>query len=203
MPRPQRTTKTPLPSDTRGAVYVEFLIAFMPVFVFFLCILQLALLFGARLMVDHSAVNGARAAAVVFGDRPELYEDETINVLGESRRRAVRDAVILSLAPMVLDGTVTGLQVAFPEERGGPDRADRDAPVGRMFINDGGSGTTLVRVRVEAEVVCKIAIANAIVCGLTSNERPIGRRFGAVTMKSEAIFPYQGAGYAYANDDDS
>ena len=49
--------------DVRGAVYVEFLIAFLPVYTMFLCLIQLGLLFTVRLVVDHAAENAARAAA--------------------------------------------------------------------------------------------------------------------------------------------
>src|SRR5688500_719862 len=54
--------------DRRGAVFVEFLIAFLPVQVFFLCLIQLAILYSVRLVTEHAAINGARAAAVVIGD---------------------------------------------------------------------------------------------------------------------------------------
>jgi len=49
-----------LRTNTRGAVYVEFLIAFLPVYVFFLCLIQLALIFSVRLVTEHAAVHGAR-----------------------------------------------------------------------------------------------------------------------------------------------
>jgi len=63
-----------LRDDTRGAVYVEFLIAFMPVFVFFLCLLQLALLFSAKLVVKHATVTGSRSAA----PRPSSSPSSTV-----------------------------------------------------------------------------------------------------------------------------
>src|SRR5262245_43112129 len=59
--------------DARGAVMVEFLIAFLPVFSLFLCLLQLGLLFAVRLVVEHAATNAARAAAVIIGDDPKNY----------------------------------------------------------------------------------------------------------------------------------
>jgi hypothetical protein len=188
--------KQRLRRDTRGAVHVEFLVAFLPVFVFFLCLVQVALLFAARLMVDHSAVNGARAAAVVLGDNPETYEGEPMNTLGKHRRRAVRDAVILTLAPLVLDGSVDGLKVTFPTTSGGEDQP-MDAPIEPMTLR----GAKMVRVQVEADVLCKIALANAIACtgfqSWVSSRLTFGRR---VTMTSEAIFPYQGARYDYEDD---
>lgn len=61
--------------DARGAVYVEFIIAFMPIFVLFLAICQLSLLVVARLVVSHAAVTAARAAVVVLEDDPKYYRD--------------------------------------------------------------------------------------------------------------------------------
>jgi len=63
MARPAR-----LSQDARGVVYVEFLIAFIPVFLFFLSICQLILLTTARLLVSHAAVAAARSAIVVLED---------------------------------------------------------------------------------------------------------------------------------------
>ncbi|MBN9161690.1 MAG: hypothetical protein J0I07_12060 [Myxococcales bacterium] len=178
--------------DASGAVYVEFIIAFMPVFVFFLCLLQLALLFSSQLLVEHSAVQGARAAAVVFGDEPGPYGehgDDPVNALGASRRRAVRDAVLVSLAPLVLDGSIATVDVAFPHEDapGGKDQPE-NAPL-EPITN---AGPHMIRVRVEADVVCKIAMANAIMCNR-------GARPGLRVTKTaaESLYPYQGARYAY------
>jgi hypothetical protein len=59
--------------DERGVVYVEFLIAFMPVFLLFLAVCELALLSGAMLVVRHAAYRAARCAIVVLEDDPEAY----------------------------------------------------------------------------------------------------------------------------------
>jgi hypothetical protein len=59
--------------DQRGVVMIEFLIAFVPTFVLFLGVVQLALLSAARLVVQHAAVAGARSAVVVLDDDPRLY----------------------------------------------------------------------------------------------------------------------------------
>jgi hypothetical protein len=60
--------------DARGVVFVEFIIAFVPVFVLFLGIVQLALLSAAQLVVQHAAIAGARAASVVLDDDPRYYD---------------------------------------------------------------------------------------------------------------------------------
>ncbi len=77
-PRPRRRS---LARDTRGVVYVEFLLAFVPIFTLFLGIAQLVLLWGGRLVVGHAATRAARAAAVVLDDDPRYYDREPRNAV--------------------------------------------------------------------------------------------------------------------------
>lgn len=183
--------------DARGAVYVEFLIAFLPVFLFFLCMIQLSLLFSAKLMVEHASVQAARAAAVVFGDDPKTYgeSDADVNVMTKKRRDVVRRATVLSLAPLILNHSLVSLNVLYPEfdEPGGKDQP-RDTRLSPMTLE----GTQMLRVRVEAEIVCKIALADAIVCGGFANDlRGLVGFSRIATVRAESIFPYQGASYVY------
>jgi hypothetical protein len=62
-------------SDQRGAIYVETLIAFLPVFAFFLGTLQLADASVAQLVVQHASTTAARAAVVVLPDDGAYYND--------------------------------------------------------------------------------------------------------------------------------
>jgi hypothetical protein len=59
--------------DQRGAVYVEFLLAFPPLLLLFLGICQLTLVASAKLVVQHSANRAARTAIVVLDEDPELH----------------------------------------------------------------------------------------------------------------------------------
>ena len=59
--------------DSRGVVYIEFLIAFFPLLVIFLGICQLALIASARLVVQHAALAAARSAIVVLEDSPDDF----------------------------------------------------------------------------------------------------------------------------------
>jgi len=59
--------------DLRGAVYVEFLLVFMPVFLLFLAIVELGFVYAARLVVQHASTRAVRAAVVVLDDDPALY----------------------------------------------------------------------------------------------------------------------------------
>jgi hypothetical protein len=57
----------------RGVVYVEFLIAFIPLFLLFLGTCQLILLTAARVVVCHAAVTATRSAIVVLEDTADDY----------------------------------------------------------------------------------------------------------------------------------
>jgi hypothetical protein len=181
--------------DRRGAVFVEFLIAFLPVQVFFLCLIQSAILYSVRLLTEHAAVNGARAAAVVIGDNRAKYPNEPENTLPErgKRRDDVRDAVLLTLAPMILNGLVQSVEVTFPDpgQTGGPPRT---GPI--QFSAMGAQSVEKVRVHVKVESACRIGFASMVVC-----PSPLAELSGFLvptrTVRAEAIFPYQGARYAY------
>jgi hypothetical protein len=62
-----------LARNERGAVYVEFLLAFLPIFLMFLAICQVSFLVVGRLVVSHAALAGARSAIVVLEDDPDAY----------------------------------------------------------------------------------------------------------------------------------
>lgn len=66
--------RTAVANDVRGVVYVEFLLAFMPLFLLFLGICQIALVTSARLVVQHAALRAVRSAIVVLEDSPADYD---------------------------------------------------------------------------------------------------------------------------------
>jgi hypothetical protein len=91
------STREELAGGTSGAVYVEFLIAFIPFFVMVLGMIQSALLYTGHLVVQHSATTAARAAIVVLPDDPRLYDGAPVNTLAEgssSGRESPVDAFI-------------------------------------------------------------------------------------------------------------
>lgn len=71
-----KTKREPLASDERGAAYVEFLIAFIPLFIMFLGMVQMSLMYAGDLVVQHAASRAARAAVVVLDDDPQYYDGE-------------------------------------------------------------------------------------------------------------------------------
>jgi hypothetical protein len=100
-----------------GVVYVEFLFSFIPVFVLFLGIVQLALLSAARLVVQHAAVAGVRAAVVVLDDEPRFYEGTSRGDIAD-RKQARNDGYEQALAGRlgIADETATSTAPAI----GGP-----------------------------------------------------------------------------------
>lgn len=94
----QRSSRT-----TAGAVYLEFLLAFPPLWVFCLCILQLVLVARADLMVRHAADSAARSAAVVLPDDPARYGGEP--KMSVSRERSSR-AIPATTAPSMKQESV-------------------------------------------------------------------------------------------------
>lgn len=185
--------------DCRGAVYVEFLIAFLPVYTFFLCVIQIGLLFTVRLITEHAATNAARAAAVVIGDEPKRYDGEAVHKLTPNGKRdkAVRAAALLTLTPLILNGVVQNVKVYYPPP---------DQPVGKpqtgafTYTAMHDSSIQKVRVRVEVEAACRIALAAQIACSgsLFSNvSQQLLFFLPTRRVRAEAIFPYQGASYEY------
>lgn len=160
-----------LSSDTRGAVYVEFLVAFVPLLLFFGAIVQLALLAVGGLMVDHSAVVGARAAVVVLPDDPVFYGGATLNAPTGQRLEDIRRAVRL---PLLAFETDPNPEVTFPSGGGGS--------AGSFGQSD------IVRVRVAYDFPCRLPFGGALVCAGGG---------GRVRLHGEAAMPNQGAGYAY------
>jgi hypothetical protein len=88
-------------SDRRGAVFVEHIIALLPVIFFFLATWQLIELCAAHLVIRRAASAAARAAVVVLPDDPKHYDDVGMNLDEGPRRRDIRFAAstILSTNP--------------------------------------------------------------------------------------------------------
>jgi hypothetical protein len=72
--------------DERGAVYVEFLLAFLPLFFIFLTLCQVALLVAGKLVVSHAAFTGARSAIVVLDDEPALYRNAPRGMISDTQK---------------------------------------------------------------------------------------------------------------------
>lgn len=123
-----RLESTRLVRDLRGVVFLEFLIVFVPVWTFALCIFQLALIARANLMVKHSADAAARSAAVVLPDDPAEYG-------GEPEMSVGRNNLTSSDLLAALDGIFSALRSPSPPKIAAAfaDRAIGD--VGRSRLN--------------------------------------------------------------------
>ncbi len=117
-----QTHRRPLRSDTRGAIYVEFLIAFIPFFVMVLGMMQIALMYSARLIVQHAAATSVRSAMVVFADCEYRYGGAPQNVVNGGGRG---DDPISALTGLFGAGGVPG--GLFPSGGSGSGGARLDA----------------------------------------------------------------------------
>jgi hypothetical protein len=159
--------------STAGAVYVEFLIAFVPLFVMFMALVQLAFVEVGNLIVKHSAVLGARAAAVVLVDVPSDYADEPIGRASGKRLSAIEQAVKI---PLFALSNSPEPRVSFPSAPGANDSKSQFA------------GTDVARVRVDFDFRCRIPVGRTLACNpLTGTKRVSG----------EAAMPIFGANYAF------
>lgn len=86
-----------------GAVFVEMLIAYLPVLFFFMATWQLAELCAAHLVVERSASAAARAASVVLPDDPFYYDGTAVDAYEGSRKSDIELAakMVLAAAPQI------------------------------------------------------------------------------------------------------
>ncbi len=101
--------------DARGAVYVEFLVAFFPVFMLFLATTQLSLLTAAKLVVQHAATSAVRSAVVILSDDPGELGDAPRGNLTEGDPSSVTNAADL-LVTFSVPGAGSGLGAASDDD---------------------------------------------------------------------------------------
>ena len=77
-------------TSERGVVYVEFLIAFIPLFLLFLALCQLALVGAAEAVVRHAAYAAVRTAIVVLDDDPKKFDRADRGSLSQGRASRMR-----------------------------------------------------------------------------------------------------------------
>lgn len=158
--------------DQRGAVMVEFIIAFMPMFLMFSGLLQLGLLQTADVITKHSAVVAARAAAVVLPDDPKFYGGATLNEASGQRLSDIQLAATIPLTAIDPDPVV---QVSFPSTPTGTDNRTTFAPYDTVIT------------RVAYTYHCTIPIGNVLACGADRTRQIVG----------VAEMPNQGANFDY------
>jgi hypothetical protein len=159
------------PLGNKGAVYVEFLAVFIPIFFSFWLLLQSAGLYGAKLVTMHAAYLGARAAAVVLPDDPAKY-DTGVGETGGKRTAAIKSAVHMGLtANSSLLWPLAEIEILGAN-------GNAKSKFGREEV---------VKVRVTVPYVCTLPVADKVMCGLG----------GISYIKSESSAVIQGADYVY------
>ena len=129
----------------RGAVLVEFALAFLPLLMLFFATAQLAKLATARLAVKHSAIIGARAAAVMWNEHDNVPEQPQ-----GADQNDIEKAVKSALGPWwELDGPITSVKVSVK------DASTRDDPYDWVEVN------------VKAEYACRLPFGFLVCGGLT------------------------------------
>jgi len=170
-----------LVAASEGAVYVEFLIAFFPVLILFVGLLQLQAVFLTRLFVSRAAFAAARAAAV-YVPRPD-EQGKVTHEISDQARTAVDDAVMLAAAPVLLRGWLGEVPYVFF-----PSSADSAPKSERTSFSD--EKANMVRVRLLSTYVCHMPPLDLLMC------QPYqGRR--VIFLSAQASFPYQRADYQY------
>lgn len=139
-----------LAADRRGAVYVEFLVAFLPVFFFFLSLVQFTFLQGANLVVKHAATTAVRAAIVVLHDDPSHYDDVPTGRATGKRREDIERAARIPLAVLGVRPDALKLEMA--------ESFERDAQV---------------TVKLEYRYRCQVPWGRSVVCSFLTNERTL------------------------------
>jgi hypothetical protein len=149
---------------TAGYVTVETVVIFPALFSILMTFIQVAELEVACLTATHAANAAARSAVVVLADDPKFYG----SAVGSATGKRVEDITDAAKMPLRAVDDAPRVKVVFPD---------------RTQFRPGDQ----VKVRVEYEYPCGVAIGKVIACG------PSAKR----TIVREATMPYQGAGYKY------
>jgi Flp pilus assembly protein TadG len=128
-----------LHKDRKGAVLVEFLVAVMPLMITFSSFVQVAQVATARLVVKHSAIVAARAAAVISNAHSNTPDQKK----GDNKDE-IEAAVRAALGPWAQ--TMDSIKVEIDDQSSGGD------PYG------------MVQVTVTTEYHCSVPFGSTIVC---------------------------------------
>jgi hypothetical protein len=142
--------RRPVLRDRRGAVYVEFLAAFFPLFFFFLSLVQLTFVTSANLITKHAAVAAARAAIVVLHDDPKEYGDVPVGRFSGKRKQEIERAARIPLSTM-------GMNISSV----------------KVVMNDTYARDELVKVRVEYDYHCQVPWGRFVICSLFTNRKKL------------------------------
>jgi hypothetical protein len=132
--------------DRDGAIYVEFLLAFLPVLFFFLSLLQLIFVQTANLITKHAATKAVRAAVVVLPDDPAYYGGTPVGSFSGQRKTDIERAAQVSLS-------TTGVAEAAAAE---------------ITVDGAYSRNAVLTAKIEYNYRCKVPWGRFAVCGLSN-----------------------------------
>jgi Flp pilus assembly protein TadG len=162
-------------SDARGAAYVEFIIAILPMLILFWGIMQLNGLLLADLVVRHAAVHAVRAAIVCDSQVTSAGGPQSKEQLEQSGGCSW-EAANLTLGAIKSFGATPDFTVDV--EGASP------------------SGNAKVTATVSATYRCSVPLVGSLVCGGLSVDGIAGAGGGStIVLKREASLPNQGAHY--------
>ena len=118
---------------------MEFLVAIVPLLVTFFCLVQLAKLYSAKIVLDHAAITASRAAIVILPPSPDAPREA-----GRGHRDVTR-AAELAMGPWKTSRAFTKVNI---------DARTPGEPYG------------MTTVRVTATYRCGVPLGGRIVCGL-------------------------------------
>jgi Flp pilus assembly protein TadG len=167
-----------LPLDCTGAVYVEFIIAIVPLLVLFWGLMQLNGVLLADLVARHAAVNAVRAAIVCDSDEVPQSGAELAAPSG-----CAYEAAKMTLAAVK---SFNPPGASDPDFSVSVDGADTD-------------GNKPVTVTLIAHYHCQVPLVAAFVCGLIHDEVSHGNELTSASLLRRATLPNQGAGYSFTS----
>jgi Flp pilus assembly protein TadG len=153
MSQSRKGTLKGLNKDKRGAVLVEFAIAFMPLMITFSSFVQLQQMATARIALKHATIIGGRAASVI-----------------SNRAKNTPDAEDNDGVPEIKKGVVAGL---------GPWKKRITVDVKVEDKSTCADPYGMVSVTVNADYNCTVPFANLFMCGAskTHSFKPMIARF--------------------------
>jgi len=139
-------TDPPPRRSVAGAVYVEFLIAFLPVFFFFLSLVQLIFVQTANLVTKHAAAKAVRAAVVVLADDPARYGGVPVGQMAGARKADIERAAQIPLGTMGL----------------------LEAAAAKITVEGGYSRNAMLTAKIEYQYHCKVPWGRFVICGVAN-----------------------------------
>ena len=174
----------------RGAVFVEFLIVFLPLLALIMCMIQLALIYAGKLVTQHAADTAVRAAVVVLDDDPRYYGGAARDTAAGPRLADIKRAAVVPLASLSSYGGTVERAVGLGEAGLSDALAAADAATQLRFPRGAHVGLESdVTVEVDYDFHCGVPLARWILCAAGG-----GR---SIQLRASATLPNQGAPYAY------